>query len=307
MLKGKNFLCLLDFHRKDIEMLLETSFMMKRWVYSNSVQRTLEGKVVALIFEKPSTRTRVSSEAAIHKLGGYPLILDKNSLQLSRGEPLEDTGKVLGRMVNGIGARVLEHQTLETLSKSSGLPVINLLSNFSHPLQGLTDMMTIKERFGERKVKISFVGDGRDNVLLSLASISCSLGYDLNIASPQSMRPDPEVMKRLEERCEENDTIIDFFNDPYEAVRGTSVVYTDVWISMGEEAIAESKKKELSQFRVTTDLMRYSTEDSIFMHCLPANRGEEVDPEVIDGKKSSVWDQAENRLYTAMGTFSIFI
>lgn len=191
MLKGKNFFCLLDFQRKDIELILDTSFMMKRWVYTNSVQKILEGKSVALIFEKPSTRTRISSEVAVYKLGGFPMVFDKNVLQLSRGETVEDTGAVMGRMVNGIGARVLKHETLERLARSSGLPVVNLLSNFSHPLQGLTDMMTIKEKFGDRKVKISFVGDGRDNVLMSLASISCSLGYDLNVASPSSMRPDP--------------------------------------------------------------------------------------------------------------------
>ncbi len=307
MLKGKNFLCLLDFERKDIDLMLDTSFMMKRWVYSNSIQKTLEGKTIALIFEKPSTRTRISSEVAVHKLGGFPIVLDKNALQISRGETVEDTGAVMGRMVNGIGARVLRHETLERLASSSNLPIINLLSNFSHPLQGLTDMMTIKEKFGERKVKISFVGDGRDNVLMSLASISCSLGYDLNVASPSSMKPDQSMVRRLEERCDEFGASLEFMEDPYEAVRGTSVVYTDVWISMGEENIAESKKKQLSKYRVTSDLMKYTTEDSIFMHCLPAVRGEEVDHDVIDGKKSAVWDQAENRLYTAMAVFTLFI
>ncbi len=307
MLKGKSLLCLLDYQRDDITLMLETSFMMKKLVYTNSVVKTLEGKSVALIFEKPSTRTRISSELAVTKLGGKAIVLDKNSLQLSRGETIEDTGSVMGRMVNAIGARVLKHETLEKLAKSSGLPVVNLLSNFSHPLQGLTDMMTIKEKFGDRKVKISFVGDGRDNVLLSLASASCSLGYDLSIASPTSMRPESEVKKRVEERCEENGATIEFLEDPYEAVRGASVVYTDVWISMGEEKIAEEKRRLLKDYRVTSDLMKYTTQDSVFMHCLPAVRGEEVDADVIDGKRSIVWDQAENRLYTAMSVFSLIL
>ncbi|MEM0015425.1 MAG: ornithine carbamoyltransferase [Saccharolobus sp.] len=307
MFRGKSLLCLLDFEPYEIEKMLEVSFMMKNYVYHNNIPSSLKGKKVALLFEKPSTRTRVSSELAISMLGGIPIVLNKQDIQWSRGEPVEDTARVLGRMVNGIGARVLNHETLIKLRDYSKLPTINLLSDLSHPLQALSDMMTIREKFGNGYVKIAFVGDGSDNVLFSLMVIVAKLGLELHIATPKELRPRNEYYKRVEEVAEKTGAIIEFHEDPYEAVRGSSVVYTDVWVSMGQENIMEYKKKILHSYRVTTDLMKYATKDAIFMHCLPANRGEEVDSEVIDGPKSAVWDQAENRLYTAMAVFSLFV
>lgn len=304
MSKAKSVLCLLDFKREEVEQFIRTSFLMKDFVKSGTVPQSLSGKVVALLFEKPSTRTRVSSEAAVKLLGGHPIVLSKDDLQLSRGEPVEDTARVLGRMVSAIGARVLSHSTLEKLDQYSGVPVVNLLSDLSHPLQALTDYMTILEKFG-RYETIAFVGDGSDNVLVSLMAFAAVMGLRIKVASPKSMRPKQDIMKRIEERAEETDAVIEFYEDPYEAVKGVRVVYTDVWVSMGQEGVAERKKKELSNYRVTKDLMKYASGDAIFMHCLPAVRGEEVDAEVIDGPKSAVWDQAENRLYTAMSTFSL--
>ena len=306
MNKGKSVLCLLDFKREEVEQFIRTSFLMKDFVKSGTVPQSLSGKVVALLFEKPSTRTRVSSEAAVRLLGGHPIVLSKDDLQLSRGEPVEDTARVLGRMVSAIGARVLSHSTLEKLDQYSGVPVVNLLSDLSHPLQALTDYMTILEKFG-RYETIAFIGDGSDNVLVSLMAFAAVMGLRIKVASPKSMRPRQDIMKRIEERAEETDAIIEFYEDPYEAVKGVRVVYTDVWVSMGQEGMAERKKKELSNYRVTKDLMSYASSDAIFMHCLPAVRGEEVDAEVIDGPKSAVWDQAENRLYTAMSTFSLVV
>ena len=306
MNKGKSLLCLLDFKREEVEQFIRTSFLMKDFVKSGTVPQSLSGKVVALLFEKPSTRTRVSSEAAVRLLGGHPIVLSKDDLQLSRGEPVEDTARVLGRMVSAIGARVLSHSTLEKLDQYSGVPVVNLLSDLSHPLQALTDYMTILEKFGKYET-IAFVGDGSDNVLVSLMAFAAVMGLRIKVASPKSMRPKQDIMKRIEERAEETDAVIEFYEDPYEAVKGVRVVYTDVWVSMGQEGMAERKKKELSNYRVTKDLMSYASSDAIFMHCLPAVRGEEVDAEVIDGPKSAVWDQAENRLYTAMSTFSLVV
>ena len=306
MSKGKSVLCLLDFKREEVEQFMRTSFLMKDFVKSGTVPQSLSGKVVALLFEKPSTRTRISSETAIRLLGGHPIVLSKEDLQLSRGEPIEDTARVLGRMVSAIGARVLSHSTLEKLDQYSGVPVVNLLSDLSHPLQALTDYMTILEKFGKYET-VAFVGDGSDNVLVSLMAFAAVMGLRIKVASPKSMRPRQDIMKRIEERAEETDAVIEFYEDPYEAVKGVRVVYTDVWVSMGQEGIAERKKKELSNYRVTKDLMDYASSDAIFMHCLPAVRGEEVDAEVIDGPKSAVWDQAENRLYTAMSTFSLII
>ncbi|BCS94220.1 Ornithine carbamoyltransferase, anabolic [Metallosphaera sp. J1] len=305
MLKGNNLLCLLDLDRYDLQKLLDVSFSMKEKVMTNSVPKALEGKRIALYFEKPSTRTRISSELAISMMGGTAIVLSKNDVQLSRGEPIEDTARILGRMVHGIGARVLKHETLEKLAEYSGRPTVNLLSDLSHPLQALTDFMTIKEIFGTLNKPMAFIGDGGDNVLVSLMAFVAKFGLELRVASPKEMRPRPEIWKRIEEEAEASRAIIEFYEDPYDAVKGVSVVYTDVWVSMGQEAEAQRRKEILSRYRVTEDLMRYTSSDSIFLHCLPAVRGEEVEQSVIDGRRSRVWDQAENRLYTAMSAFSL--
>lgn len=301
-----SLLCLLDFKREDLERFIRNAFLMKDLYKVNAVPKKLSGKSVALIFEKPSTRTRVSMEVAINALGGRPIVLNKSDIQMSRGEPVEDTARVLGRMVSAIGARVLNHSTLEKLRDYSGVPVINLLSDLSHPLQALTDYMTIYEKFGSYET-IAFVGDGSDNVLVSLMAFASVMGLRIKVASPRDFRPRPDIWKRIEEKAEETDAVIEFYEDPYEAVRGSRVVYTDVWVSMGQESMAEEKRKKLKEFRVTKDLMRYASSDAIFMHCLPAVRGEEVDAEVIDGPQSAVWDQAENRLYTALSVLSLLV
>ncbi|MCQ4349407.1 MAG: ornithine carbamoyltransferase [Sulfolobales archaeon] len=301
-----SLLCLLDFKREELERFIRNAFLMKDLYKVNAVPKKLSGKSVALIFEKPSTRTRVSMEVAINALGGHPIVLSKSDIQMSRGEPVEDTARVLGRMVSAIGARVLNHSTLEKLRDYSGVPVINLLSDLSHPLQALTDYMTIYEKFG-RYETIAFVGDGSDNVLVSLMAFASVMGLRIKVASPRDLRPRPDIWKRIEEKAEETDAVIEFYEDPYEAVRGSRVVYTDVWVSMGQESMAEEKRKKLKEFRVTKDLMRYASSDAIFMHCLPAVRGEEVDAEVIDGPQSAVWDQAENRLYTALSVLSLLV
>ncbi|MFP3233225.1 MAG: ornithine carbamoyltransferase, partial [Sulfolobaceae archaeon] len=284
MLRGKSLLCLLDFSKQEIEKMMEVSFMMKNYVYTSNIPKVLEGKSVALIFEKPSTRTRVSTELAVRYLGGISIVLSKGELQLSRGEPVEDTARVLGRYVNGIGARVLDHKNLLILAEYSKKPVINLLSDLSHPLQALTDYMTIKEKFGKYET-VAFVGDGGDNVLISLMSFAAKMGLELRVATPKEYKPRQDVWKKIEEEAEQSGAIIEFYEDPYEAVRGSKVVYTDVWVSMGQEKIAEEKKKKLSSYKVTKDLMRYASKEAIFLHCLPAVRGEEVDAEVIDGQQ----------------------
>lgn len=307
MLKGKSLLFLLDFEKSDIEKFMEVSFLMKYYVKIGTIPKSLENKRIALIFEKPSTRTRVSTELAIRMLGGFPIVLSKNDIQLSRGEPIEDTARVLGRYVNGIGARVLNHESLVKLRDYSGVPVINLLSNLSHPLQALADFMTVKEKFGTYDKPIAFVGDGRDNVLISLMEFVAKMGLELKVGSPKELRPNEEIWKRIEEEAENSGAIIEFYEDPYEAVRGSFVVYTDVWVSMGEEGIAEKKRDLLRNYRVTEDLMKHASKQAIFLHCLPAVRGEEVESSVIDGKQSAVWDQAENRLYTAMAVLSLLV
>ncbi|MEM1625781.1 MAG: ornithine carbamoyltransferase [Sulfolobaceae archaeon] len=304
--KIRHLICLLDYTRSEIEFLINLSFRMKEYVKTGNIPKALKGKCIALIFEKPSTRTRVSMEVAIHKLGGKVIVLNKDEIQLGRNESIEDTARVLGRYVNGIAARVLNHSSLLKLAEHSGVPVINMLSDKSHPLQALTDIMTIREKFG-RDVPIAFIGDGRDNVLNSLMVISAKLGLELRIASPRELWPEKDFLEIIQREAEESGGIIEIYEDPYDAVKGVSVVYTDVWVSMGQENIAAKKRELLSKYRVTNDLMKYASKDAVFMHCLPAVRGEEVESEVIDGPRSIVWDQAENRLYTAMAVLSALL
>lgn len=306
MIKGRNFLCLLDFTRKEVEEMIDTAGFMKRARYTSSVPQPLKGKSVALIYEKTSTRTRVTTEVAVEMLGGHPITLNVGDMQMSRGEPVEDTGILLGRVVEGIGARVKKHDTLQRLAKSSGKPVVNLLSDLSHPLQAVADLFTIRERFGEFK-DVTFVGDGNDNVALSLMAGTVMLGRNFRLVSPPDMRPREEILKRIERVADETGSVIEFYDDIYEGVRGSWVVYTDVWVSMGQEGEAERRKEILRPYSVTEDVMKYTAKGGVFMHCLPAVRGEEVESAVIDGPKSVVWDQAENRLYAAMSVFSLIL
>jgi ornithine carbamoyltransferase len=303
----KHLLSILDYSKEELERIIELSFRMKEFYKLNAVPKVLENKIIALLFEKPSTRTRVSMEVAVKLLGGHSVVLSKEELQLQRGESIEDTARVLGRYVNGIGARVIKHETLVKLSEYAGIPVINLLSDYSHPLQALTDVMTIREKFGSKRVSIAFIGDGRDNVLNSLMEISAKLGLELRIASPKELWPISTYWDRIQEETKLSGATIELFEDPYDAVKGADVVYTDVWVSMGQEQISQEKKNLLKNYKVTTDLMKYAVRNAIFMHCLPANRGEEVEKEVIDGPRSVVWDQAENRLYTAMAVLAYLI
>jgi ornithine carbamoyltransferase len=307
-LKGRSLLNFRDYKRDEVDYLLNLSLNFKFMIKSGfSTPKTLRGKNILLIFEKPSTRTRVSMEVAIRKLGGNPIISRVDELQLGRGEPVSDTGKVLGRYVDAIAARVNKHESLLELQRSSGIPIINMLSDKAHPLQALADFMTILEKFNKiDKIKIAFVGDGSDNVLSSLIELASYYNVRFSVASPKDLRPEEEVLRYALKNAENSGFEIEFFEDPRDAVKGANVVYTDVWLSMGQENMIE-KKKKLSIYRVTKELMLYSAGNSIFMHCLPAKRGEEVDSEVIDGDRSVVWDQAENRLYTSMAVLSSLV
>jgi len=259
-----------------------------------------------MIFEKPSTRTRISFETAMRELGGNPLYLSASELQLARGETIEDTARVLSRYVDGITARVYEHWKLEKLAQYSRVPVINALSDLHHPCQALADVMTIMEKKGRdiTKLKIVFVGDGGDNVLHSLMLAVGILGGKVTIASPPGYEPHPSVVKLFEEYASGS---YEIERDPYKAVENADVVYTDVWVSMGQEKEREKRVKDLTPYRVTVDLMKHAKKDAIFMHCLPAKRGEEVVDEVIDGRWSVVWDQAENRKHAQKGLLALII
>ena len=259
--------------------------------------KPLEGKTLAMIFQKSSTRTRVSFDVGMYQLGGRGIFLSSNDLQMGRGEPISDTAKVLSRFVDGIMIRAIEHNDVVELAKYSEVPVISGLTNLEHPCQALADMLTIKEHFGSFKgKKISFVGDG-NNVCNSLLLIAPLLGMDMSVACPKGYEPNEDILKISKGYANENNTEITISDDINTALDNVDVVYTDVWVSMGDEAEKVKREIDLSSYQVNKELMDIANDDAIFMHCLPAIRGQEVSAEVIDGPQSVIYDEAENRLH----------
>jgi len=260
-------------------------------------REALAGKTLALIFQKPSTRTRVSFEAGMAQLGGQGLFLSPRDLQLGRGETVEDTAKVLSRYVDGIVARTYAHQDLVDLARFGSVPVINGLSDDLHPCQALADYFTLREIFGElRGRKIAYVGDG-NNMAHSLAFGAAKVGMDLALASPAGYEVSPRYLELARADAAAAGTEIAALRDPAAAVAGASAVYTDVWASMGQESEAEKRRRDFAGFMVDAALMGRALPEAVFLHCLPCHRGEEVAAEVVDGPQSRVFDQAENRLH----------
>ncbi|MFP3268268.1 MAG: ornithine carbamoyltransferase [Desulfurococcales archaeon] len=298
-LKGKDFLSLLDFSREEITYIIEGGLALKRLYYQgNRSSDVLKDKVLFLIFQKPSTRTRLSFEIAMRELGGFALYASWNELQLGRGEAISDTARVLSRYGDGIVARVYEHKVVEELSKYAEIPVINGLSDLEHPVQALSDLMTVEEIFGRVDgLTIAFVGDGKDNVLNSLMIASLKLGANFHVAAPKELSPDEKYTKEADAIA--NEMKLDFLitEDPAEAVRGADVIYTDTWVSMGKEAEAEYRKQILSPYQVDRKLLSMASRKAVFMHCLPAHKGEEVSEDVFESERSVVWQQAENKLH----------
>ncbi len=308
-LKGRSLTCLTEYSPDEIRAIIETGLDLKRRYYAGEkVIPVLEGRSIAMIFEKPSTRTRVSFEVAATQLGARALYLNWRDLQLGRGETIADTARVLSRYVDGIVARVKEHSKIEELARYADVPVINALSDLSHPCQALGDYMTIFEKLGMLKgVTLVFVGDGSDNVLHSLLIAGAKLGVNIRIASPPQLRPDEKILASARQAAAESGASIEFYEDPYEAVKGADVIYTDVWVSMGQEEQRETKIRLLRPYQVNEKLMEHAESKTVFMHCLPAHRGEEVTDEVIDGERSLVWDQAENRLHIQKAILALLL
>lgn len=309
-LKGRDFLTLAEFTKEELLFMIETAMQFKqRYLAGERVIPILVGRHLAMIFEKPSTRTRISFETAMRELGGDAIYLSASELQLARGETIEDTARVISRYVDGIMARVFEHWKLEKLAEYSRVPVINGLSDLHHPAQALSDVLTIMEKKGRdiTKLKIVFVGDGGDNVLHSLMLAVGILGGKVVISSPKGYDPHPSVVKLFNEVAAPNGGSYEIERDPYKAVENADVVYTDVWVSMGQEKEREVRRRALEPYRVNADLMSRAKPDAIFMHCLPAHRGEEVTDDVIDGKWSVVWDQAENRKHAQKAILALLI
>jgi ornithine carbamoyltransferase len=257
----------------------------------------LEGKQVALIFEKPSTRTRVSFEVAVASMGAHPIILRGDELQLGRGETIEDTGRVLAGYVDAIVVRTFGQDRIERLAEASAVPVVNALSDLEHPCQCLADLQTIREQRGALTgLVLSYIGDG-NNVAHSLMLGGAKAGMEVRIAAPPGYQPLPEVLDRSRELAQENGGSVAVIEDAAEAAAGADVLYTDVWTSMGQEAAQKERMRALAGYQIDVALVDRASPEVIVMHCLPAHRGEEIAAEVIDGPHSVVWDQAENRLH----------
>ncbi len=304
-LAGRDVLCLQDFTREEIETVLKTAEMMKIWNKIGEAHRVLEGKTLGMIFQKPSTRTRVSFEVGIYQLGGYGLYLNAQDLQLRRGETIADTARVLSRYVDGIVARVYAHKDIEDLAKYSSVPVINALSDFSHPCQALADYQTILEKKGRiAGLKVVYVGDG-NNVAHSLMIAGTKLGANVVVATPEGYEPDERVIKWAEQNAAESGGSFELLHDPVQAVKDADVIYTDVWASMGQEAEAEERRRIFQPFQVNKDLVKHAKPDYIFMHCLPAHRGDEVTDDVVDSSNSVVFDEAENRLHAQKAVMAL--
>ena len=280
--------------KEEVSYIIDLAIKIKA---GDAEDKPLEGKTLAMIFQKSSTRTRVSFDVGMYQLGGRGIFLSSNDLQMGRGEPISDTAKVLSRFVEGIMIRAIEHRDVVELAKYSEVPVISGLTNLEHPCQALADMLTIKEHFGSfENKKICFVGDG-NNVCNSLLLIAPLLGMDMSVACPKGYEPDEDILKIANEYANENNTEITISDDIDVALNNVDVVYTDVWVSMGDEAEKSQREKDLAPYQVNQQLMDIANEGAIFMHCLPAVRGQEVSADIIDGPQSVIYDEAENRLH----------
>lgn len=297
--KGRSLLNWIDWSPDEIETLLDIACTVKAEAKRGEVHARFAGKTIALIFEKRSTRTRSAFESAFGEEGGHPVFMSTQDIQLGAKESVKDTARVLGRMFNAIEFRGFKQEHAEELAHWSGVPVINGLTDAFHPTQALADVMTLKERFGKLKgLKWCFCGDGRNNVARSLMLISTKLGIDFSVYSPKELFPDEAIQNICAPFASQSGAKITLGDDK-SVVRGADCLYTDVWVSMGEEALKDARTKLLSPFRVTEELMSETGKStSVFMHCLPAVKGEEVSEAVFESKASIVWDEAENRKHT---------
>ena len=285
----RDFLAIPDFTRAELQKLFDLAERMHTGSYS---RKPLSGKSLAMIFMKSSTRTRVSFEVGAWQLGGHALFLSPRDIQIGRGEPLADTARVLSRYVDGIMIRTFAHAEVEELARFSDVPVINGLTDLLHPCQVLADLLTVRQHLGTYEgKKVAWVGDG-NNMANSWLNAAYRLGFQLTLACPDGYDPDPRILDRARQAA-----AVKVVRDPLEAARGADVVTTDVWASMGQEEEQKLREQAFRGFTVTPRVMQAAAPDAIFLHCLPAHRGEEVAGEVIDGPQSRVWDEAENRLH----------
>jgi ornithine carbamoyltransferase len=302
-LKGRSFTRVADWSREDLLEVLDLADELKRLQHAREEHHLLPGRTLGMIFQKPSTRTRVSFEVGIYQLGGIGLYLSAGDLQLGRGETIKDTAVVLSRYLDGIMIRTFAQSDVEELAEHASVPVINGLTDSAHPCQALADVMTIRERFGRLEgLKVVYLGDG-NNVCASLMVASAKLGMDFVAATPARYRPVEEAVQIARDAGGS----VELVDDPRAAVDGADVLYTDVWTSMGQDAEREQRLRDLAGYGIDAELVAAAGSDAIVLHCLPAHYGEEITEDVLYGPRSAVWDQAENRLHAQKALMALVI
>lgn len=292
----RHFLTLKDFSKNEILEMIELAIKIKKETKNRDFKPYLKDQTLAMIFEKSSTRTRVSFEVGIHQLGGKGLFLSSKDLQLGRGEPMKDSARVISRMVDKVMIRTYAQETLEEFAKYSKVPVINGLSDMFHPVQIMADYLTMIEYKKDKNPLVAYIGDG-NNITHSWMMLVAKLGLNLNIATPKGYEPNEEVSAKADEFAKHSGAKISYFNDPKEAIKDADVVTTDTWISMGQEDEKEQKLKDFKGYMVDKKLFSLAKKDAIFLHCLPAYRGYEVSEEVFEEHQEEIFDEAENRLH----------
>ena len=305
MFQHKDFIEIHDYSAEQVQEILQLAADMKR--NPDKYRQTLRGKTLAMIFEKSSTRTRVSFEVGMVQLGGHALFLSSRDIQLGRGETIHDTAKVLSRYVDGIMARTFAHKTVTEMAEHASVPVINGLTDLSHPCQAMTDYFTAREKLGDLKgKKIAWIGDG-NNMANSLMFGASKVGMHIAVATPRGYEPDPEVVAMAQVDAEMAKTRLVLTHSIEEAARDADVVETDVWTSMGQEEESAQRLRDFEGWQVDRRVMGYAKKDAIFMHCLPAHRGEEVSADVVDSPQSVIFDEAENRLHVQKAIMSLLM
>ena len=308
MLKGKDLLSIHDLSCEEVETILDLAGELKAMQKAGIEHRILAGKTLGMIFEKSSTRTRVSFEPGMFQLGGQALFLSNRDLQIGRGEPIKDTARVLSRYLDGVMIRTFEHEKVEEFARYADIPVINALTDLLHPCQALTDLLTIREHKGKNLegLKMAYVGDG-NNMTHSLMYAAAKTGMNFVAATPDGYAPEEEVVQRAQEDAKETGASIALVADPFIAAKDADILVTDTWASMGQEAEHEERKKIFAPYQINRELLAAADKRAIVMHCLPAYRGEEITDDVMEAFADVIFDEAENRLHTQKAILALLM